>query len=131
MDKIVSLNFLRIVALAILLLSCFGSVWLVVNAGSHNDSALLRSLFATWVLSPFMALAITSVFSARWSFITRVVLYSIMIFTGLGSLVGYSGALSPPGAKPAAVFLVVPLISWLLMAIVIPLVAILSNKHEV
>jgi uncharacterized membrane protein len=51
-----------------------------------------------------------------------------MLFLTLGSLVSYSGVLSPPGTKPAFVFLVVPLISWLLMAIVIPITASLSRR---
>lgn len=131
MEKIVSLRFLRVMALVILLLSCCGSFWLVLRASGPDEPVFPEGLFVSWVLSPFIALAITSTFSARWSVSTRVTLYSMMIFIGLCSLVGYSGVLSPPGAKLLAVFHVVPLASWLLMAVAIPLAAILSNKHDI
>lgn len=75
-----------------------------------------------------MALLVANVVSKRWSVPCRITLYSLMLVLTLGSLVGYSGILSPPGTKPAAVFLIVPLISWLLIAIVIPIAASLSRK---
>jgi FtsH-binding integral membrane protein len=131
MEKIVSLNFLRTIALVVLLLSCGGCFWLVLRASNHDESVLMEGLFICWVLSPFLALAVASAVSKPWSVVTRITLYSLMIFIGLCSLVGYSGALDPPGAKLESVFLVVPLISWLLMAVVIPLVALLSHKHEI
>jgi hypothetical protein len=130
-EKIVPLSSLRVTALVILLLSCGGSVWLMFRVASRDESVFIGWLLVAWVLSPFLALAITSAVSGPWSVTTRLTLYSVMVFIGLCSLIGYSGALSPPGAKPLAAFHVVPLVSWLLMAIVIPLAAILSNKHEI
>jgi len=118
-------------ALLVLMGGAGVSLWLVLRAGSHNGSALLVALFVGWVLSPFAALFIASAVSKTWSVLTRVTLYSLMLFIALGSLVGYSGVLSPPGAKPTGMFLLVPLVSWLLMAIVIPTVAILTNKHDI
>jgi hypothetical protein len=45
-----------------------------------------------------------------------------MLYTGLvisiGSLISYGGILIPAGTKPAFIFLVVPLISWLLIAMI-------------
>jgi hypothetical protein len=130
-EKIIPLSFLRLTALVVLLLSCCGSVWLMLRAGSRDESVLIEWLLVAWVLSPFLALAITSTLSGPWSITTRITLYSVMIFVGLCSLIAYSGVLSPPGAKPLALFHLVPLVSWLLMAIAIPLAAILSNKHEI
>jgi hypothetical protein len=130
MEKIVSLDFLRTAALVVLILSCAGCFWLVVRSSDHEESVLMEGLSISWALSPFLALGVTSAISKSWSDIIRITLYSLMIFIGLCSLVGYSGALNSPGAKLESIFLVIPLISWLLMAIVIPLVAVLSHKHE-
>jgi hypothetical protein len=47
-------------------------------------------------------------------------LYSVMLVLTLGSLAIYGDvAFGPPRAKPAFAFLVVPLSSWLLIAIVV------------
>jgi len=120
-----SSNLLRIMAV---LVGAAGSVGLTLYTGRHNDSVLLIVLFATWVLSPFMALLVANMVSKRWLVSTRVTLYILMLVITIGSLVSYSGALSPPRTKPAFVFLVVPLISWLLMTIVIPIAAWLSRR---
>jgi hypothetical protein len=115
-------------ALIAMLAGAGGSLSLMLLTGRNNDSVLLLVLFVTWVLSPFIALLVAIVVSKRWSVLTRVTLYSLMFVLTPGSLVSYSGTLSPPGAKPAFVFLVVPLISWLLIAIVIPITASLSRR---
>lgn len=106
------------------------SMGLVLHAGRNNNSVLLVTLFVFWVLSPFIALLVVNVVTNSWSVITRVALYPLMIVLTLGSLISYSGV-SPPGTKPAAVFLVVPLISWLLIAIVILITRSLSRSREV
>jgi hypothetical protein len=105
-----------------------GSLGLVLYTGRNNPSALLIIIFMVWVLSPFAALLVASVLSKQWFVHTRGAIYVLMPILAIGSLVSYSGALSPPGTKPAFVFLVVPLISWLLMAIVIPIAAARARR---
>jgi hypothetical protein len=126
--KFFTISILHTIALMAVLCGAVGSLGLMLYTGRHNDSVLLLLLFATWVLSPFIALLVANVVSKRWLVLTRVTLYCLMLVITLGSLVSYSGALSPPGTKPAFVFLAVPLISWLLMAIVIPIAASLSRR---
>ncbi|HMH32246.1 MAG TPA: hypothetical protein VK543_04405 [Puia sp.] len=116
--KIVPLDFLRILTLVLLLVGAGGSLGLMLRNGRNNSSILLIALFGIWVLSPFTALILATVISKRWSVLTRATLYSLILIVTVGSLVGYSGAWSPPGTKPAFVFLIIPLISWFLMAIV-------------
>jgi hypothetical protein len=108
-------------ALILLIGGAVGSLYFVLHAGRNNESILLVGLFAIWVLSPFLALIAANTVYRRSSFLTRRVLYALMLIITIGSLIGYTGALSPVGAKPAGVFLIVPFISWLLMAIVIPI----------
>ncbi len=126
-----SINIIRSLALIATLVGAIGSLGLTLYTGRRNDSVFLILLFAIWVLSPFVALTTAGMLSKRWSVIRRLILYSLMIFISLGSLASYSGILSPPGAKPAGVFLIVPLISLLLMAIVLLIAALLSRRSSI
>ena len=121
-------SLLRTIAVVVVLAGAIGSLGLTLYAGRNNKSVLLIALFFIWVLSPFIGLLVANVFVKRWSDLFRVNLYSLMVILALGSLVAYSGVLSPPGAKPAGVFLIVPLISWLLIVIVILLAAVMSRR---
>ena len=124
-----SLGLLRAAALIAVLVGAVGSVGLMLYVGRRNDSRILLVLFVLWVLSPFMVLVLANVVSKRWSVLTRATLYSAMLVLTLGSLAIYGDvALGPPRPKPAFVFLVVPLASWLLIAIVLPIAAILSGR---
>jgi hypothetical protein len=87
-----------------------GSLGLTLRVGHRNNSRILLMLFGIWVLSPFIALVSAGVVSKRWPVLTRATLYGVMLVLTLGSLAIYGGvALGPPRAKPAFVFLVVPL----------------------
>ena len=120
---------LRTVAMIAVLAGASGSVGLMLRVGHRNNSRILLALFGIWVLSPFIALVWANVVSKRWSVLTRAALYSLMLVLTLGSLAAYGDvALCPPRAKPAFIFLVVPLASWLLIAIVIPVAAFLSGR---
>jgi hypothetical protein len=128
LKKTIPLNLLRIIALAFVVAGAMASLGLMLHAGRNNKSILLVLLFAAWVLSPFVGLLVANLAAKRWSRTVCIALYCLMIVLTLGSLVGYSGALSPPGSKPAGVFLIVPLLSWLLIAIVIPVAASRSRR---
>jgi hypothetical protein len=124
-----SLGLLRAVALIGVVAGAGGSVGLMLSVGHRNDSVLLLVLFAIWVLSPFTALLLTTLVAKRWSVLTRATLYSVMLVLTVGSLAIYADAvLRPPRSAPAFVFLVVPLGSWLLMMIVVPMAAFLSGR---
>jgi ABC-type transport system involved in multi-copper enzyme maturation permease subunit len=90
---------------------------------------LLIIIFALWVLSPFAALILACVVSKRWSALTRATLYVVMLVITLGVLAIYSAfALGYIRAKTGFVFLVVPAASWLLIAIVVPIAALISGR---
>ncbi len=121
-------SILRTLAVIAVLGGAAGSLARVLYVGQQNDSFLLIALFVGWVLSPFVAMTAGNVIANRWSAPARVTLYYLMIFISLGSLVVYSGFLSPPGTKGAFVFLVVPLVSWLLMGIAMLVNFVLSRR---
>jgi hypothetical protein len=118
-----------------MLTGAIGSLYFVLRTGYRNHSILLILLFVFWVLSPFMALMVASVVSNRWSAITRSALYLLIFVLPVGSLIMYSGIWTINGTKPAFVFLMVPLASWLLMAITLPLAskikALIQRKERV
>ena len=129
MDKYLRLNILRNVALSVALAGAVGAVIITFQEGRNNPSVLLRLLFVIWILSPFIAFAIADMVSKRWIFIVRRILYILILVVTVGSLIFYSGVLKPKGVKPAFVFLVVPLVSWILLVILILIAVRLSRKR--
>ena len=124
-----SLGLLRQVALIAALAGAVGSVGMTLHAGHRNPSFLLNFIFAIWVLSPFVALVLATVVSKRWSGVTRAALYSVMLVVTLGGLAIYSAfTFGYLRAKTGFIFLVVPAASWLLIAIVGPIAAIISGR---
>jgi hypothetical protein len=130
MKKTINLNFLRILALIAMLVGAIGSLGFMFNAGHNQNSVILITLFTIWVLSPFAGLLIANKISKRWTVLTRLTLCWLMLVITFVSLISYSSVISPLGTKPAFKFLVVPLISWLLIVTVIPLVSRLSTNAK-
>ena len=117
---------LRIAALVAVLAGAAGSVGLMFRAGRSSDERLLVILIAGWVLAPFTALVLAHMLSRRWSAPTRATLYCLMLVLTLGSLAIYVGdALGPP---TTAVYVGVPLASWLLIALVVPIAAFIPGR---
>ena len=120
---------LRALALIAAVAGAAGSVGLTLQVGRRNRSLVLMALFVVWVLSPFVAVIWAHVVSRRWSVLNRSILYIAILILTLGSLASYGAvAFGPPRPKPAFVFLVVPLASWLLFAIVVLAAAFLSAR---
>ena len=123
------LSLLRGAALIVVLAGAVGSFGLMLHVGRRQRSVILIGLFTVWELSPFVALICAHVVSKRWSVFARSTLYGVMLVLTLGSLATYANvALGPPRPQPAFVFLVVPLVSWLLIAIVLPIAALISGR---
>ena len=121
---------LRILALIILIVGAIGSLYLTLEKGRNNRSAFLDILFLLWVLSPFAALYIASILSERWGALTRKSLYLLMLVVTPFSLFCYGGNIHLHGTKPAFIFLVIPPILWLLIAIVIPIAELMVRKKS-
>src|SRR5207245_10618119 len=65
------------------------SVSLLLRATDRNPSQLLVGLLAIWVVAPFVALLWASIVSKRWSVLTRVTLYGVMLVVPLSCLAIY------------------------------------------
>jgi hypothetical protein len=122
------LGLLQAAAMIAVLVGAVGSVALMFSVG-HRAPGLLLVLFTGWVLSMFIALAWGNKISKPWSAITRATLYVVTLVITLGSLAIYGAlAFGPLRAKPGFIFLFVPGASWLLMAIVVLMVAMISGR---
>jgi hypothetical protein len=126
----VLLSFLRAAALAALPAGALGAVGLTIRAGRTAPRFLL-ALFIIWVLSPFVALTWTSVASKGWPVLTRAVIYCLTLVIALGSLARYEGVVPPPAGSPHAfVYVIVPLVSELLIAVIVPVAALVSGRRS-
>ena len=119
---------LRAAALTAVVAGAVGSVGLILWVGHRNPSRVLLALFVIWDLSPFVALLLADMVSKRWSVITRATLHIVMLVVALSSLALYGDVVWRPRSQPAFMFLVVPLGSWLLMTIVVPIAALMSGS---
>lgn len=121
---------LRGAALIAALVGGVGSFGLMLRAGQRSPRLLLV-LFTFWVLAPFAALVLAHVLSKRWSVLTRATLYIVMLIITLGSLIIYvDDAFGHRRPQAAFVYVAVPPASWLLMAIVVPLAALISRAQS-
>lgn len=128
-DESKFLGLMRSASLIAVVVGAVGSVGFMLYVGRRNPSRLLILLFIIWVLSPFVALVLANVVSKHWAALIRAALYSMMVILTLVSTVIYGYvALGPPRPQPAFWFLVVPFVSWLLIAIVVPIAALISGK---
>jgi len=104
---------LRPVALAALVAGLLGSLACMVKVGHRNQSALLMLMFAFWVSAPFVGVALLE---RRRSAGPRDGLHRIILAIALGSLAVYGYvAFGPAMRKPAAPFLLAPVVSWMVI----------------
>ncbi len=107
-----------------------GSLGLMLYAGRHQNSRILLVLFAAWVLSPFMAAVLTNVVSQRGAVLNRATLNVTTLVIAVGSLAIYGDvAFGHTKAKIGFVFLMVPLASWLLIAVVVLIAALVPRRQ--
>lgn len=116
-------------ALSSVVVGAVGSLEFMYIVGRHNNSVVLIALFAVWVSSPFVANTWMYMAFHRAPAPARVIFYATALAISLGSLAVYGDvALGAPRVKPALPFLIVPLASWFVVALVA--VTQLSRKRK-
>ena len=128
--KTSNLNLLQTVAIIVAIVGAIGSLYFMFRAGRNQKSIFLMALFTAWVLSPFVGLFLATRTSNRWTIPTNGSLYWLMVILAIGSLVAYSGALTPSGTKGAFIFLVAPFTSWVVILLVFLINRRLSAKSK-
>ena len=87
--------------------------------GHRQRSVLLIVLFATWVLSPFVALALVQARAKGWPSTSRTMVRYAAILISLGTLATYVYVIVRPlKSQPASTFLIVPFVSWVAVVVV-------------
>ena len=95
---------------------------------------MLRLMYITWVLLPFVALLVADRRSSRWTARARTAVRGLMLIIPLVSVTLYVLVVYPVTsfgllhARPAAVFLLVPFASLLLAAIVVSISNSTTNR---
>ena len=120
---------LRTAGRAIAVAGAIASVGLTLWVGRGGSSLILMVPFVGWVLGPFVGLLVTDRLSRGWAPLARATLYIIMLVVPAASVALYGDVAVRPRATPAAMFLVVPLCSWLLMVVVIGIAVFVSRKR--
>jgi hypothetical protein len=118
----------RRTALLVMLVGALVSLGIMFYISRRQSSWMLIVLFTGWVLGPYVALMIADRKSGPWTPTARLALYAVMLVSTLGSVAIYVAVVLTGPFKPAFYFLVVPVASWLLAAIVIPTTAMLSRR---
>jgi ABC-type transport system involved in multi-copper enzyme maturation permease subunit len=120
---------LRTTAITAAVIGAAGSVGLMFRVGRHNNSQLLLILFALWILLPFAGFLLAGQISKHWTVLSRVTLYGVMLVVTAASLAFYGYvAFGQSIGKPASVFLVVPAVSCLILAITVVPAVFLSGR---
>ena len=113
-----------------ILIGGIGSFGLMIHRGGRGVSLILWIVMTTWVLAPFAALELGRRVAARWAIVRRGALNVLIAIVAAGSLGVYIvDAVTPLNPKAAFVYVVVPLVSWILIAATV-LISWLSFKEK-
>jgi hypothetical protein len=122
---------LRGVTLIALLAGVAASIAFMLRVGHRQSSRILVLLFGIWVLFPFMTSVWAHAYSKRWTVVVRAPLYVVMLLVTLASLPIYgAAAFGILSAKVGFLFLIVPLASWLVIAIAVSMAAVVSRRQS-
>jgi hypothetical protein len=128
--SVLRLDRLRTLALGAMLVGAGGAAGFLLRAGRHTPRLLL-AIMAAWVLAPFGALICAGSVAKRWPAWIQETLIGVMLAVSLGSLAMYTFDASRPRTGPAGfVFVMVPLASWLFLAVVLSIAALVAKRQR-
>jgi hypothetical protein len=108
---------LRVAAFTAVVVGAVGSLAFLFLDGNGRRQIVLMILFVGWVLLPYVGLAVADRFARNWPSAARATLYVVALIVTACSLAVYSGLIPPPAdARPAFLWLMVPLGSMVLIA---------------
>ena len=108
-----------------------GSIALMLRT-SPNMPVLNIVLIGLWVISPFVLLALCDALATRWPLLHRPTIHVLALVLVVVALSVYqSVAFGPPRPKAATLFVLIPPISWLVIATGLGAAALVSRKRRV
>jgi len=120
----------RAAALIALVIGTAASLVFEIRGGRRHPSQLLIAGIALWVISPYLLLFIANAISRRWSTKGRLMLYGLTIVVALVPPIFYGDqSLRPAHTSAAFLFIAIPPILWLVIAIAVALIA--ANRPRV
>jgi len=126
--KIQTLSIFFLASLGLLIIAALYSLGFVLEAGRNNNSLFLRALFASWVVSPFAALLLGALAAKRCLIFSGHLFQTLILVVASGSLVSYIATAGTTIFEPAFIFLLVPLVSWLLIFVVFAIMLLKRKK---
>jgi len=114
MQKVMSNKPINAFSIVAQLIAAATSLCFMFIAGHNNKSAVLMLLFTVWVVSPYAILYAAS----KKSFIAAKPLDYTSLIISIGSIIAYTFSYFSPGKTPAFIFLLIPLLSWIAVALV-------------
>ena len=107
-----------------------GSLGLLLRAGRTAPLVVIM-LMAIWVLSPFIVLLAVRAVARRWPPLTRTTLAGITILLAVASVAIYANdGLRPEGKPPAFLFVLVPPLSWALIAASVAIASLVARQRR-
>jgi hypothetical protein len=124
------MNVLRATARLAVVVGAIGASALMLYVGRRNQHYWLLVMFVVWDVAPFLALGFADLYAARWSAATRATLYVVTLLVAVVSLGVYLDVIIRPRPQPAAPFLIVPVVAWLVMLTAVPMAAYMSGTQS-
>ena len=102
------------------------------RGGSNKAQPVVMILIAIWVLSPYVILVAGHARSGSWSDLSRVTLYWMMIVVAVISFIVYVPfGMGPIRPKPAAPFVGIPPLQWILIVAALLVAAGITRRKSV
>lgn len=106
-----------------------GGLFLYAGRNRHPGAVVVIG-FTAWVVSPFVVLALGEFLSKRWANRTQRALHVIALVLTLATLAIYGVlAFGPPRGKMVPIFVLVPPISWMSIAVVMVTAALAARGN--
>ena len=123
------MNALRAMARLAVVAGAIGAVALMLYVGRRQQHYWLLIMFVVWDVAPFLALGFADLYTARWSAAARTTLYIVTLVVTVISLAVYLDVIIHPRPQPAAPFLIMPVVAWLIMLTAVPMAAYMSGER--
>jgi len=122
---------LRTPARIVMALSAFAAEALMLFAGRENRHYEITALFIVWVAAPFVLLWVADRASKHWPRLVNTTLSWLMLLVACVTLAAYVRRIvRPPAAQPAFVFVLVPPMSWLVIALALGIAFLIAKRSH-
>jgi hypothetical protein len=114
-------------ALSVMVFGAAGSLGFLFHAGPDSPLQLM-AIMAGWVVAPFAGLVLAHVTAKRWAAPVRQALYALMLGVTTCAVAVYWNDYWHPHIPRAVVFVLVPGVSWMVIALVLSLTWVMSRS---